>query len=174
MPERSDIDAARFAREVVPAFQPLVLRGVVRHWPAVQKALASPAAVSDYLGGFYNGRPVEAFVGAPDIGGRFFYSADLGGFNFEKQQGALTSVLEYLAGKGAEEGARSVYVGAASVADVLPGFSAENSLPLLEGRGAVPRIWIGNKTSVSTHFDQSDNIAAVVAGRRRFIVFPPD
>ncbi|HEY7808878.1 MAG TPA: cupin-like domain-containing protein [Allosphingosinicella sp.] len=165
---------AVFEREVAPAFQPLILRGVVRHWPAVRSALQAPAAAAEYLGRFYKGRPVEAFVGPADIAGRFFYSDDLSGFNFEKQQGPLTGVLDYLTGKGAEEGARSVYVGAASVPDCLPGFTAENPLPLLGQRPAVPRIWIGNRTSVSTHFDMSDNIAAVVAGRRRFILFPPD
>ncbi|HEX9954286.1 MAG TPA: cupin-like domain-containing protein [Allosphingosinicella sp.] len=174
VPERSDVDPAVFEREVAPAFQPLVMRGAVRHWPAVQSALQSPSAAADYLGRFYNGRPVEAFVGLADIVGRFFYSDDLSGFNFEKQQGALTGVLDYLTGKGAEDGARSVYVGAASVPDCLPGFTAENPLPLLGQRPAVPRIWIGNRTSVSTHFDMSDNIAAVVAGRRRFVLFPPD
>ncbi|WP_204333426.1 cupin-like domain-containing protein, partial [Proteus mirabilis] len=31
-----------------------------------------------------------------------------------------------------------------------------------------------NRTSISTHFDASDNIACVAAGRRRFTLFPPD
>jgi hypothetical protein len=174
VPERSDVDAAIFANEVVPAFQPLVMRGLIRDWPAVQHASASPRSAADYLAGFYNGRPVEAFVGAPEIGGRFFYDSDLAGFNFEKQQGQLSNVLDYLTGTGGQDGARSVYVGAAPVADILPGFAAENALPLLAGRHAPPRIWIGNRTSVSAHFDMSDNIAAIVAGTRRFILFPPD
>jgi hypothetical protein len=173
VPERSGLDPAAFA-EVVDSYRPLVLRGINRDWPVVKAGVASPIAVSKYLGSFYNGRPAEVFVAPPEAGGRFFYSDDLTGFNFEKQQAALTKVLEYLVTSGSGEGARSVYIGAASVPDYLPGFEAENRLDLLAGKSVIPRIWIGNKTSVSTHYDQSDNVACVLAGKRRFIVFPPD
>jgi len=36
-----------------------------------------------------------------------------------------------------------------------------------------PRIWIGNHVVTPAHFDESNNIACVVAGRRRFTLFPP-
>jgi len=37
-----------------------------------------------------------------------------------------------------------------------------------------PRIWIGNSVRVATHHDMNSNIAVVMAGRRRFTLFPPD
>ena len=57
---------------------------------------------------------------------------------------------------------------------MLPGFAATHMLPLLDGLRAVPRLWIGNRSTISPHFDASDNIACVAAGRRRFTLFPPD
>ena len=38
----------------------------------------------------------------------------------------------------------------------------------------VPRLWLGNAIRVATHYDLMENIGVVVAGRRRFTLFPPD
>lgn len=171
---RYDADAAMLAEEIIPSYQPAVLKGLAKEWPAVRAALTSPADACRYLAGFDRGATVDAFVGPPEIGGRFFYGPDMGRFNFQKQRAPLASVLEHLAKQAGAEGSPSIYIGAASVSECLPGFEEENPLPMLDGTGAVPRIWIGNRTSVATHFDLSDNVACVVAGRRRFILFPPE
>ena len=39
---------------------------------------------------------------------------------------------------------------------------------------ALASFWLGNRTRVSAHFDFPDNLACVVAGRRRFTLFPPE
>lgn len=174
IPEWRFVDAAMFAQQILSGHRPAVLRGLTANWPAVVACSNSPQSAAGYLARFYKGAPVEAFVGPPEIRGRFFYREDMAGFNFEKRQARLTDVLAHLAQDVAGAGRPAVYVGAASVPECLPGFERENPLPLLEGRAAVPRIWIGNDISVATHFDMSDNIACVVAGRRRFTLFPPD
>jgi len=66
-----------------------------------------------------------------------------------------------------------VAVQSALIADCLPGFLADHAMPLLPATIA-PRIWIGNRVTTPTHFDESNNIACVVAGRRRFTLFPPE
>jgi hypothetical protein len=38
----------------------------------------------------------------------------------------------------------------------------------------VASIWIGNRTRIAAHHDLPDNLACVVAGHRRFTLFPPE
>ncbi|MES2444850.1 MAG: cupin-like domain-containing protein [Pseudomonadota bacterium] len=173
LPERDDIDSARFA-EVVSAYRPMVLRGLGRDWPAVAAARTSPAALAAYLARFDSGAPVEAFIGPPAMQGRYFYADDMRGFNFERRKGPLAQVLEFLVRTADNPEAPCFYVGATPVPMTLPGFDAANPMPLFARENAVPRAWIGNRSTVTTHFDTSDNIALVVAGRRRFTLFPPE
>jgi hypothetical protein len=171
--ECGGIDAAAFRAELIPAYRPVVLRGLVRAWPAVEAALRSDGEAASYVASFDRGAEVDAFVGAPEIGGRFFYREDMG-FNFERRRGPLREILRDMLSIAAQPGGPAVYVGSAPIPEVLPGFEARNRLELVDPVKAVPRIWIGNRSTVSTHFDLSDNIACVVAGRRRFTLFPPD
>lgn len=55
----------------------------------------------------------------------------------------------------------------ALIADCLPRFAAENALSLLH-ESIRPRIWLGTQVVTPAHFDESANVACVVAGRRRF------
>jgi hypothetical protein len=151
--------------------QPAVLRGIAANWPAVAAAKQGHAAAAAYLERFNRGVNVEAFVGAPEMDGRYFYNAEVSGFNFDRGKVPLSQLLAMLSGGN---DARRVYSGSLPVRQVLAGFEAENSLPLVGGKDTEPRIWIGNQSRVAPHFDESDNIACVVAGRRRFTLFPPE
>jgi len=46
-------------------------------------------------------------------------------------------------------------------------------LPLFDGT-VLPRIWLGNRITTPTHVDEWNNVGCVVAGRRRFTLFPPE
>jgi len=172
--ERADIGVEAFSAEIVPAHRPVVLRGLGRDWPAVAAARRSPAELAAYLAQFDSGAPVEAFLGAPAMQGRYFYAPDMRGFNFERRKGPLGQLLEMLVRSAEDPAAPCFYVGATPVPESLPGFDAANPMPLFARESAVPRAWIGNRSTVATHFDTSDNIALVVAGRRRFTLFPPE
>jgi len=71
-----------------------------------------------------------------------------------------------------QSGEPTMYVGSVPVNDYLPGFAAQNVLQVLAAHIA-PRIWLGHASNVSAHFDAYDNVACVVAGTRRFTLFPP-
>ncbi|RYE03682.1 MAG: cupin-like domain-containing protein [Sphingomonadales bacterium] len=172
--EADAVTAERFRDEIVPGYSPVVLRGVARDWPLVQAAGRSDQAVLEYLLSFDRGAMVEAFVGPPAINGRFFYTPDMRGFNFERRKGPLADLLRYVLALAGREDAPSVYAGALETPGALPGLAEANPMPLVDGLGADPRIWVGNASTVSSHFDASDNIAVVAAGRRRFTLFPPD
>lgn len=174
LPEITGIDAATFRAEIVPAYAPVVLRGVARDWPLVAASTRGDQAAVDYLLGFDRGAAAEAFVGPAAIKGRFFYGDDMRGFNFERRKGSLADLLRYVLAIGGRADAPSVYAGALETPGALPGLAEANPMPLVEGLGADPRIWVGNASTVSSHFDASDNVAVVAAGKRRFTLFPPD
>jgi hypothetical protein len=67
----------------------------------------------------------------------------------------------------------ALYAGAISIPAQMPGFARENGIDLLNP-AIEPKIWLGNRVTVATHFDMSYNVACVVAGRRRFTLIPPD
>ena len=92
--ERSNVTREILRAEIVPAYRPVVLRGFAADWPAVRAGRESGAAVAAYLKSFDNGAPVEAYVGPPEIGGRFFYSDAERAVNFERRQGALSAILD--------------------------------------------------------------------------------
>ena len=156
--------------EIVHGCRPVLLRGLVDHWPAVAAARRSPADFRDYVACFDAGGSMEAFAGAPGIGGKYFYDSDLAGFNFERRQMRFGAALDAIIA-GLENGGESLYVGSVPVPDYLPGFEAENAMPLVPAPG---RIWLGHAGDISAHYDTVDNLACVVAGRRRFTLYAPE
>ena len=167
-----DLEPARFQQELVQGCRPVVIRGLVSDWPALQAASASPRTLKDYLGTFDIGGRVDAFFGDPAIAGKYYYNPGLDGFNFERRTMKLLEALEAIVEAVERPGAKSVYVGSVPTADYLPGFVTGNPLPLLGS--TTPRIWLGTASNVSSHYDTLDNLACVIAGRRRFTLYAPE
>lgn len=170
LPRPRPVDEAgpEVTREMLSAgARPMVMRGRVRDWPLVQAGSTLP----DYLRRFETAQPVSAFHGAPEMKGRFFYGPDLKGFNFERIKLSLTDLLDRL-GAG---GAGYLYAGAIPMPSHLPGLAEDNPAPLLDPSiDRLTSLWLGNRTRTAAHWDLAQNLACVVAGRRRFILFPPE
>jgi hypothetical protein len=162
----------QFLREVVEPCRPVVLRGLVKDWPIVAAGRQSPSAVQDHLKPLDVDGDIEAFFGAPAIAGKYFYTEDLKGFNFERRRMKFGLALESIVSSVDVPGSQSVYVGSVPTNDFLPGFAALNPMPLLSP-GICPRVWIGHAANVSSHYDTVDNLACVAAGTRRFTLFAP-
>ncbi len=173
IPEWKDVGLERFRAEIAPLNRPAVLRGLVAQWPAVHAGTSSPHAMSEYLLRFDARRPIRSLTADASIKGLFFYRDDMRGLNFERKQETFGSALSTLLGLMESADPPATYIESTPIAEHLPGFVQENVLPLLPP-SVPPRIWIGNAVTVQTHFDLNDNIACVVAGRRRFTLFPTD
>jgi Cupin-like domain len=162
-----------FLREVAEPCRPVVIRGLVRAWPAVRQAAQSPAHFRDYLAQFDAGKLAEIFVGEPRIAGKYYYNEALTGFNFERERMSFGDALARIVSNAGRNGGRSMYLGSLTVDDYLPGFAAQNALSIL--RPLPPgRIWLGHESNVSAHYDSLDNLACVVTGKRRFTLFSPE
>lgn len=173
--ELHGLDPRALPDDVLAATEPVVLRGLTLSWPATQAARRSDADIAGYLCSHWRDATVGMLIGPPDIQGRFFYNEDLSGFNFNRDMGKLDAVLDTLLQLSAApaEATPALYVGSTTVDTCLPGFRAANDLDL-GARDALASLWLGNRSRIAAHFDVPDNIACVVAGRRRFTLFPPE
>lgn len=171
--EWQDVDFGTFHSEIVASNRPAVLRSLIGDWPAVVQSNPSPEAACQYLTKFDNGNPVYTIAAPPEAGGRFFYREDLRGVNFKRAQIPFAQVLTQLQAQDIGKHTHSLAVQALSVRDTLPGFEAENPASLLDADIA-PTMWVGNRGQVAPHYDVHRNLACVVAGRRQFILFPPE
>ncbi|MFC4727533.1 cupin-like domain-containing protein [Coralloluteibacterium thermophilus] len=159
---------------LLDATSPLVVRGLTRTWPAVRAAMRSHLAAATYLRRLANDAvPAVATVAPHECGGRIFYDASMQGFNFRREEVPASVALNTLAKYLDVEAPPMIYLGATTLDTYFPGFGLENRLDL-GPRDPLASIWIGNRTRVPAHHDVPDNLACVVAGRRRFTLFPPE
>lgn len=152
---------------------PIVIRGLVKQWPIVKASESSEASVEQYLRQLYHGVPISTYEGPPSIGHRYFYDESLTSKNFTHIQTSLDKLLDNINACKNNSDASSFYMGSTTADYCLPNFTVENPLPMGDLDPLIS-LWIGNQTRVAAHYDVPDNIACVAAGKRRFIVFPPE
>ncbi len=172
IPEISVPSREVFESQIRPAMKPVIMRGLTKDWPCVDTALSGGAeALFGYLKNLDNRRPQNTLIGDAEIGGRFTYSQDLRSQNFETQAQSFSQVFDDLLQKSEDGKAR--FIQSALAHNHVPDFVTAHRMPLAPAE-VRPRFWIGNQTTVQTHFDLSENIACVVLGQRDFTLFPPD
>jgi hypothetical protein len=149
------------------------MRGLLHDWPAVQQGRQSHASVADYFKTIDAGDMINAIVSPAEADGRFFYTDDFQGFNFGSKTASVSAMLDIYLSLVDDPQPPAIALQAMQVSDIMPGFTRDNTMPLLNG-DISPRMWISNRSIIATHFDNNDNIACVVSGKRRFTVFPPE
>lgn len=173
--ECEGVDRERFEREIVPRGEPAVIRGLVADWPVVAAARRGDEALADYLRAAAGDEPFEAWFGAPEIGGRFGYDDDFSGFNHERRLATIDQLLDLLLRQRGDERPYSMYAGGVPVRRHLPGLLPAIPVPILDtSKATLISLWLGNRTRTAAHWDLPQNLACVVAGRRRFTLFPTE
>jgi len=173
--EYEPMDRQRFEREIVPKGEPAVFRGLVADWPLVRAARDGPEALAGMLKFAATDEPFQAWFAPPEIEGRFNYNPDFSGFNFERKLATVDQMMDLLLLQLGHEKPHSMYAGGIPIPKHLPALLPNIPVPMLDmARETLISLWIGNRTHTATHWDQSQNLACVVAGRRRFTLFPPE
>jgi hypothetical protein len=156
----------------VGASKPLVLRGLIEHWPSLAAGRNSPAALNGYLKSLDRGIPGPVMEAPAGTHGRFGYSADLREFTFSTRQRGISETLDRIERQMDRPNASIIAMQMLPLATHLPDFVQQNPMPLLPQ--IAPLLWLGGRVRTQIHHDRDHNLACVVAGRRRFVLFPPE
>lgn len=167
------IDRRSFVAEIRDGAEPVVMKGVVAHWPIVRAARESVDELAQVIRRLDAGREPTVIEADPGARGHIFYADDLSGFNFERRPLRIREVVDRLLAVAAQPEPPAIFIESMPASSFTPDFACSHVMPLLDA-AVEPRLWIGNAVKVNTHFDLACNIACVAGGRRRFTLFPPD
>lgn len=166
-------DSAAEIDALVAAGAPVVLKGLVAHWPAVAAGMQSPGALNGYFKVMDRGAPVPVMEAPAAANGRFGYTADLREFSFTKRQRGLAETLDRIERAAAAPAGPCVAIQMLPLDGALPQFARANPMPLVPA-SAEPKLWLGGPVHTQIHNDRDHNLACVIAGHRRFVLFPPN
>jgi hypothetical protein len=153
--------------------EPVLLKGAIDHWPALAAAAQSPGALDAYLKDRDSGAPVPVMEAPPSSGGRFGYAADPREFTFTKRARPLGETLARIGRARSDPAAAYLAIQMLPLDAQMPAFVRENAMALVPA-GARPKLWLGGPVKTQIHNDRDHNLCCVLAGRRRFVLFPPE
>ena len=158
--------------QAIAAARPLLIKGLFERWPALSAGRESPKALNRYLKSLDRGLQGTVMEAPASAEGRFGYSRDMREFTFSKRQQGISETLDRIERQMGRANASTVAIQMLPLATYLPDFIAQNPMPLLPQ--TAPLLWLGGRVRTQIHHDRDHNLACVLAGRRRFVLFPPE
>lgn len=169
------IDRARFEADVLASGEPVLLKGQVADWPLAKLAAESDEAFCGHLTARANAKPAQLWAGRAGMKGRYGFTPDFAGENFERKMAPLATICELLLRSTREADAPSMFAGAVNLDEHAPDLLSELPMPLLDpARHRLTSLWIGTPGRTAAHWDLPDNLSCVVRGERRYLLFPPE
>jgi len=161
-----------FLNDIKPLERPALLKGIVSSWPCV---LHGGEALLDQLCIISSGLPIPHFSCAPIHRGRFFYEDGYTSFNYRQELAPIADFAARLRAEAANPSPTALFAGSLALSGYFPSFAQTHDLAAyIPASQFLQSIWIGNQTMTAPHYDNVENIACVVAGRRKFTLFPID
>lgn len=164
------VDTAQYSQEELASLlgdEPLKLVNLINNWPILEAANADTSQLCGYLIENTHNRNVTICRVKESENGFIQYINNGTAFNFNREQLKLHRFLEYL-----PYARDSLLLQSTPVSYLFDNFCDDNPMKVL---GDIePRIWLGGLSRVAAHYDDATNIACVVAGDRRFKLFPPE
>jgi len=165
--DRGDIE------RLLAAGEPVVIPGLVAHWPVVAAARQGPDTLGAYLLARDRGAPVPVMEAPPSFDGRFCYAEGLEDYSFTKRYRPLGETLGRISRAVDRPGSSVIAIQMMSLSEHAPAVLQDNPMPIMpDDRQA--NLWLGGRVRTQIHHDPDHNLACVVAGTRRFVLFPPD
>lgn len=173
VPVFTGVDRARFEAEIQPAQRPALLKGVVADWPIVEavRARGAEAALEDARA--VGNCDLDMFSAPPEVAGRYSYTEDVSDVNFTRARTTLHELFDQLVAHRDDDAPPGMYSSAVPLRDALAGLAEACPMPLLDPEEErLTSLWVGNRGRTAAHWDLPQNLACVIAGRRRFTLFP--
>lgn len=171
--ELVDVTPATVAEDMLRGNQPVVFRGLVKDWPVVQAATQSYERFHEYLKALSVNSLVNVSTADKSPTGYVSYNENLTGLTAKIARMPFDQMLDLLSAEQGRPNSSLVYMGSTTADTCLPAFRQENDLPVPSDHPLVS-LWLGTQTRIPAHYDLPDNLACVAAGKRRFILFPPE
>lgn len=157
---------------LVAAEAPVVIKGLVDAWPALA-AGRSPGSLNAYLKAMDSGLPGPVMEAPASTAGRYAYGPDLREFSFSKRSAGISQTLDRIEALLSQPGSPYVAIQMLPLAAHMPEFLRQNPMPLISDK-VMPRLWVGGPLRTQTHNDRDHNLAVVLSGRRRLVLYPPE